>query len=261
MFDYHLHSSISFDSTCPAADMVKAAERQQLKEICFTDHWDYNSEPNEPPTLFDLGDYSTAYDSLQSSELLIRRGVEFGMTAWDTAELTALLQKRRFDFVIGSVHSVDGYDPYDKEFWDGKTVRGAYTRYLEEILRCVKTHSDFDVLGHLTYVCRSSHNPSSEPLLYADYRELCDAIIKELIAKGKGMEINTSGVNQRGILLPTADIMRRFRELGGEIVTVGSDAHTADRVGQHIDKALEMAKEVFGYVCTFCDRKPIFHRL
>ena len=261
MFDYHMHSSVSFDSTCPARDMAEAAAKQGLKEICFTDHWDYNSDPNAPPTPFDPEAYSEAYDGLEYPDMHIRRGVEFGLTVWDTTELTALLQKRRFDFVIGSVHSVDGCDPYDKEFWDGKTVRQAYERYLEEILRCVKVHSDFDVLGHLTYVCRSVHNPSSEPLRYEDHRELCDEIMKELIAKGKGMEVNTSGVDQRGVLLPTADFMRRFRELGGEIVTVGSDAHTAERVGQHTDKALQMLKEIFGYVCTFANRKPIFHKL
>lgn len=261
MFDYHLHSQVSFDGISPAREMADAAARQGLKEICFTDHWDYNSDPTVKPNLFTMDAYSAAYDALAYPDLLVRRGVEFGLTVWNQAELTDLLQKRRFDFVIGSVHFVDGCDPYDKEYWDGKTTRQAYERYLEEILRCVKVHSDFDVLGHLTYVCRSVYNPSPEPLRYEDYRELSDEIMKALVAKGKGMEINTSGVDKRGVLLPTAEFMRRFRELGGEIVTVGSDAHAVERVGQHTDKALQMLKEIFGYVCTFADRKPIFHKL
>ena len=81
------------------------------------------------------------------------------------------------------------------------------------------------------------------------------------IAKGKGLEVNTSGVNSVGMFLPDAPYLRRYRELGGEIVTVGSDSHTAARVGQHVDAALAMIGEIFGYVCTFADRKPIYHKL
>jgi histidinol-phosphatase (PHP family) len=98
-------------------------------------------------------------------------------------------------------------------------------------------------------------------LPFAEHRELIDEILRTLADKGKGMEMNTSGVNRCGGYLPTADYFRRFKELGGEIVTVGSDAHTADRVGEYTFEACEILKDIFGYVCTFEDRKPIFHKL
>ena len=134
-------------------------------------------------------------------------------------------------------------------------------RYLEETLECVKAHDDFDVLGHLTYVCKSPENPNRIPIYYKDYQEIGDEIMKVLVSKGKGMEINTSGVDRCGDFLPTEGFFRRFKELGGEIVTIGSDAHTPDRVGQYADRACAMMKDIFGYVCTFEDRKPIFHKL
>ena len=119
----------------------------------------------------------------------------------------------------------------------------------------------FDVLGHLNYVCKSLYNPTRKPLYYADYRDLCDEIMKILVQKGKGMEINTSGVDRSGDYLPSLDFIKRFRELGGQLITVGSDAHDASRVGQHIDGALAISKEVFGYVCTFEKRNAVFHKL
>ena len=86
----------------------------------------------------------------------------------------------------------------------------------------------------------------------------CERIV---IAKGKGMEINTSGVDRAGDFLPSAAFLKRYKELGGEIVTLGSDAHAPDRVGQYASEAMAILKDIFGYVCTFADRKPIFHKI
>ena len=94
-----------------------------------------------------------------------------------------------------------------------------------------------------------------------EHREIIDEILKVLVRKGKGMEMNTSGVDRCGDFLPYDVYFRRFKELGGQIVTVGSDAHTASRVGQYTHRACEILKDIFGYVCTFEDRNPIFHKL
>ena len=261
MFDYHLHSSVSFDSESTALDMAERAKDIGLRDICFTDHCDYNSDKNKKHYPIDLAEYDNAYSSLEVPGLKIKRGFEFGLTDWNRAELDAMLGKRSFDFVIGSVHFVDGFDPYDREYWIDKTEREAYLGYLERILECIKIHDRFNVLGHLTYVSRSVYNPTKNLLEYSDYREVCDEIFKTLISKDKGIEINTSAVSSLGVLLPSYDFVKRFRELGGKIITVGSDAHSPQRVGQHIDKALAIAKEVFGYVCTFENLEPKFNTL
>ncbi len=261
MFDFHLHSRVSFDSTAAPQDILLAAEKVGLREICFTDHYDYHSSPEKPHNLFTVEQYAKEYDSLTSSSMLIRRGMEFGLTTWNREQLDALLSERDFDFVIGSVHFAGGFDPYDSAYWDGKSVRDAFETYLSESLACVKIHDNFDVLGHLNYVCKSMHNPTHKPLYYADYADLCDEIMKCLVSKGKGMEINTSGVDRVGAFLPDAPFLKRFKELGGEIVTVGSDAHVPERVGLYAKEALSVLKDIFGYVCTFENRKPIFHKL
>jgi len=261
MFDFHMHTSVSFDSETRSIDMVDAAVKAGLKEICFTDHWDYHSDPLDKHDLFSLDDYAKAYDTLKDDRIIIRRGIEYGLTEWNIKECDDVLSKRNFDFVIGSVHFVDGYDPYYADFWKGTTPEKAYVRYLEKTLECVELHDNFDVLGHLTYVCKSPNNPSSKPVTYEENAEISDEIMRLLVKKGKGMEINTSGVNKTGDFLPPAAFLRRFKELGGEIVTIGSDAHTPDRVGEYAKEGLEILKDIFGYVCTFENRKPIFHKL
>lgn len=261
MFDFHLHSRVSFDSTAAPMDMLQAAEVCGLREICFTDHYDYNSEPSVAPDLFTVEDYTREYDGLSSDRVLIRRGVEFGLTTWNQKELDQLLKQRKFDFVIGSIHYAGGFDPYYPDYWNGKTLKEAFDLYLEQSLACVKAHENYDVLGHLNYVCKSAHNPTHEPLRYEDYSDICDEIMKTVIAKGKGMEINTSGVDRVGDFLPSKAFLKRFKELGGEIVTVGSDAHDPSRMGQYAKEALEILQSIFGYVCTFENRKAIFHKL
>lgn len=261
MFDYHIHTSVSFDSEENAADALAAARSAGLKEICFTDHYDFHFEREGAHDLFTKESYDEAYANLSLPGISVKRGVEFGLTDWNAPQLRALVREYDFDFVLGSVHYADGYDPYMKEYWLGKTQKEAYLGYLERTLECVKAHTDFDVLGHINYVCKSPNNPTRSPLLYKDYSEICDEIMRELVKRGKGMEINTSGYDRVGQFLPSADFLYRFRELGGEIVTVGSDAHAKDRIGQYSTEALAILRDIFGYVCTFDKRTPIFHKL
>lgn len=261
MFDYHMHSVVSFDGHDAPEAMVQAAVAAGLKEICFTDHIDYFADVQVQEWVFDTQVYNDAYDHLRHPELKIRRGLEFGIKPYNAPQLRQDLKRRPFDFVLGSVHFVDEKDVYYQEFWDGLTVPQAERRYLEETLACVMAHDDFDVLGHLTYISKARANPAPRPVPFEEHRELIDEILTVLARKGKGMEINTSGVDRCGDFLPYEPYFRRFKELGGQIVTVGSDAHTASRVGQYSHRACDLLKDIFGYVCTFEAREPIFHRL
>lgn len=261
MFDFHMHSHVSFDSEEAPENMVKAALDMGLKEICFTDHIDYDPFADEQIMVFDTEKYNAAYDHLCVEGLKIRRGLEFGMAPDNRERFQKDLQRRHFDFVLGSVHFVDGLDVYFKKFWEGRTLEQSLDRYFRNTLACVQNHEDYDVLAHMTFICKSPAHPDPKPALYNDWREILDEVLKLLVQKGKGLEVNTSGVDKCGGFLPTKDFFLRFKELGGEIVTVGSDAHTASRVGQYSDLACEMLKDIFGHVCTFEDRKPIFHKL
>ena len=261
MFDFHIHTKVSFDSKEEPKNVIKAAEKLGLREICFTDHYDYGPETPALNNIFTPEDYFAAYNGVASDTVKIRRGVEFGITEINNSELLRFTEQMHFDFVIGSVHYFDRLDPYGKEYWDARTTKQAFSEYLEGTYRTVSAQSGFDVLGHLNYVCKSMHNRTHEPLRYKDYSDISDEIMKVLVARGIGLEINTSGIDRVGDFLPAADYLRRFKELGGEIVTLGSDAHTADRVGQYSSLATDLLKDIFGYVCTFEQRKPIFHKL
>ena len=261
MFDFHLHSKLSFDSTEDPCEIVKAAEQMGLKEICFTDHYDYNSEKEGHHDLFTVADYNRIYDNVNSDTVKVRRGVEFGLTTWNRQELENLVNQRNFDFVIGSVHYAGGLDPYFKEFWDGITFEEAVDKYFLQMLACVKYHDNFDVLGHITYVCKSEHNPTGKNIAYSMVSEITDEILKTVIEKGKGIEVNTSGIDRMCDFLPSAEYVKRFFELGGEIITVGSDSHNRSRVGQHTSDAVKMISEFSPYICTFENRKPIFHKI
>lgn len=261
MFDYHIHSSVSFDGQDDARAMAQAALDRGLKEICFTDHIDHEVGVEKEIMVFDPAVYAAAYDDLEVPGLKIRRGVEYGLKPDNQAELKKDLQMRNFDFVIGSIHFVDEMDVYLAPFWQGRTKEAAYLQFMEETLKCVQVHDDYDVLGHLTFICKGRGNPTKELIRYNDYRELTDEILKALVARGKGMEMNTSGVDRCGDFLPDAEYFKRFRELGGEIVTIGSDAHNTARVGQYTDRACQILGDIFGHVCTFEGRKPIFHKV
>jgi len=261
MFDFHMHSFISYDSESNPQNMAKAALAAGLREICFTDHMDYMHRIPREDTTYTVQKYNETYDGFSVPGITVRKGVEVGLTLWNVEEIHRDLSLRHYDFVLGSIHFLEDEDPYFPYFWENKTVPQAEKMYFEEMLNCLKLHDDFDVLGHLTYISKVPPHPAPRCIPYEDYREITDEIMKLLIAKGKGMEVNTSGVDKVGDFLPGEIWLRRFQELGGQIVTVGSDAHAPDRVGQHVEKALAMIKEIFGYVCTFTDRKPVFHKL
>jgi histidinol-phosphatase (PHP family) len=261
MFDFHLHSRVSCDSQADPWEMVRAAEAAGLKEICFTDHLDYDPKGGKKNITFTTESYNDAYDCLHSDRVKIRRGFEFGMLPDNVDTFRQDLERRHFDFVIGSLHYCQNEDVYFPPFWETRTVAEAEQAYLEDILSCVRAHDGFDVLGHLTYLSKAIHHPARRPISLERYGDLVDEILKVLVQKGKGMEMNTSGKGVCGVFLPEIEFFKRFKELGGEIVTVGSDAHGPDRVGQHTYEAVKLLGDVFGYVCTFEDRKPIFHKV
>lgn len=261
MFDFHMHSRVSFDGHDTGLDMASAAVKAGLKEICFTDHLDYDPMGQMGSMAFDTNTYNTEYDNLEVPGLVIRRGMEFGMTVDNRAQFKEDLKRRPFDFVLGSIHFVDGLDVYFPPYWQDKTISQAERRYLEATLKCVQLHDDFDVLAHLTYIAKTTAHPAPRPVSYQEHREIIDEILRTVAAKGKGLELNTSGMDRCGAFLPAREYFLRFKELGGEIITVGSDSHTCSRVGQYTFDACEIFRDIFGYVCTFQNRQPVFHKL
>lgn len=259
MIDYHIHTDISGDGSVSMKFMADAAQRKGLKEICFTEHIDLDF-PCEIDFSVDFDEYTARFDAIKNAYpgIRIRKGVEAGLDMRTKDRFEDLLSGQAIDYVVGSQHSVFGYDPYYKEVWQHYTKQQIYTQYLRETMECIKACDFYDVLGHLGYIAKFC--PYKENLMkYCDYPDEIDSILKTLVYKGKGLEINTNGLFMTSSTMPETPILIRFFELGGEIVTVGSDAHKESVVGHAANETLDVLKEIgFQYVCAFDAGKPRF---
>ena len=175
---------------------------------------------------------------------------------------SSFVKSNDFDFVIGSSHIINGNDPYYPEFWKGKSIKEAVMSYFEAILRNVTTYENYDVYGHLDYIRR--YIPDKE-YVYVDndFYEITEMIFKNIIFKGKGIELNTRALTS-GItnFIPTITLLKRFRDLGGEIVTLGSDSHYVKNLGYAFTTAKDILINTgFRYVTTFEHRTPSFIKL
>jgi len=268
--DYHLHSAFSSDSDADIYKIIESAKSKGLSSICITDHYDMDFPvfPDEPELTFDLDtDRYYSYMSKIKEEISdsfdLRIGVELGVMPEITEKLTNYVHSHpELDFIIASSHLVDGYDPYRPEYFIGKTDKEAYYRYFESILESIKSFTDFNVYGHLDYILRYGKSKANN-FNILDYYDLFTEIFSILVSNGKGIEINTGSL-YRGLDFPHphTDILKMYKDAGGEIITVGSDAHTPEYVGYGFDIAKELLlAHGFKYYCTFEKQKPVFHNL
>lgn len=257
--DVHIHSSFSTDSSEPLRELAAAAVEKGLKTLCITEHHDFDY-PAEGEFLLDVPVYREELLRVReefAGRLEILFGVELGLLDYAAPRLYEFAKSSDFDFIIGSAHQIDGLDPYYPEYFDKMGDRSGILHFFDEMLSSVKAFDDFDVLGHFDYIVRYSHAKSYDP---ADYREVIDEILKAVISKGKGIEINTAGVGKLGYPHPNPFILKRFKELGGEIVTIGSDAHDRTRVAADFQMAQQALLQAgFKHCAVFRGRKPTFY--
>lgn len=265
--DTHTHTKFSSDSKADPREMLSAAKAAGLSTLCFTDHMDLDFPGDDTLFVFDTKEYfkellplkEEASKDKNSSELLL--GIELGLRPGrpDLRDrMDALLSEHPYDFVLGSTHVVDELDPYYQEYWDLPGDR--LLRYFEDIRTNVAEHRNFDSLGHLDYIIR--YLPDSVSLVkdYAvrDYTDLIEETLRTLISRGQALEVNTAGL-RKGLSFPhpKEEILRRYKELGGELLTFGSDAHVPKDVGADIKRCTELVKDLgFRYYAVYKGRKP-----
>ncbi|MDU1539081.1 MAG: histidinol-phosphatase HisJ family protein [Paeniclostridium sordellii] len=259
-YDYHMHSNFSGDSQTPMEDMVKKSIDIGLKEICFTDHVDYD-------IISDV-EFETDYDAYfkninmlkdkYKNKITIKKGIEMGVQPHILEKCSNDIKTYPFDFVICSMHAIDKVDLYNGTFFNDKTQAEAYEKYYETLYNIVKNYNDYSVLGHLDLIKRYGDYKSEldDKLFY----DILEAILKEAIQNGKGIEINTScfryGLKD---LTPSTYILKMYKDLGGEIITTGSDSHIPSQVAYKFDFIYKKLSELgFKYVTTFDSMKPKF---
>ena len=268
LWDTHMHCHFSGDSDAHPEDMINAALNKNLSGICFTDHMDldYPKHPSEKTDFtLDLESYHSSISKLiakYQNIFNILFGIELGLQPHIANENSKIANSYPFDFIIGSSHVVHKIDPYYPEYYKDKTEDEAYQEYFESILENIESFSDFDVYGHIDYVVRYGPN-RNQFYSYQKFSDIIDEILCRLISKGKGIEINTGGFKY-GLdhPNPTEDIIKRYRQLGGEIITIGADSHKPEHVAYDFDKVPAILKEAgFEYFTVFKNRKPEFIKL
>lgn len=279
LLDMHTHTSFSVDSEEPFENMLSRAEQLGLTAYAVTDHCEaerfYSAEHYARPKMnsnFDVYDYRdcfyasveavTAAKDAYNGKMKLLCGVELGEALYDMEATAEILSDKRLDFVIASLHELEGYDDFAFLDYNKYNIEELLYKYFLEIYRICKW-GEFDSLGHLTYTLRYIEGKFGFKVNMSRYREIIRESLRALAEKNRALEINTSGLRQSyGKTFPTPEYVGMFRELGGAIITVGSDAHNVNDLATGIADGIAIAKAAgFDYVAYYEKRQPVFVKI
>lgn len=270
--DFHVHSDYSDDSWYLMPDVIERAIEIGLDEICFTEHVDYGVKEDWKAEdvyirggnkLIKNANYPLYFEEIErlqakyQPQIAVKVGLEFGMQRHTMAEFQKLYDSYPFDFILLSVHQVGDKEFWTGEFQKGQTEEASYQHYYEELKYLVQHYKDYSCLAHLDLVRRYLDKETDR---FLDFQDIITEILEIVIADGKGIEINTSsyryGVNG---LTPSYEILKLYYQLGGRIITIGSDSHQEEHLGAYFDEAKQVLLDIgFTKYCTFTKMKPHF---
>ena len=260
-YDFHIHSGFSGDSDTPMEDMIRKGISLGLKTMCMTEHYDEDFPAGFGDFSLDTEAYYGEFCRLKAKyagdiELLF--GVELGMQVHLGSVYEEYVSRRPFDYCIASQHLSDRIDPYYPLYWEKYSPQEGICRYFSETLECLKNMKDYDALGHLDYIVRYS-GPGKDSFHYAAYADHIDPILQHIIEEGKCLEVNTAGLKYGlGHPNPREDILKRYREMGGEDIIIGSDGHRPEHLAYGFDLITDLLKDLgFRYHCIFRERKAV----
>ena len=252
MVDTHNHCEFSFDGKrTTALRSAQSAFDRGLDGIVFTDHYDIYipDVPGEDlprPQDFDITAQQNEIERVNSlfpDSFKVLKGIEIGMNPHSMEQVCNLIKNNSFDQVIASFHYLEDSDPYYGQYFEGKDWKTAYGLYLESIYDGISKLGDFDIVGHFDYVARYAPYPQ-DSIRYADFSDLFDALLKYMIENGKALEINTksSGSGKGRATALDIDLLKRYREMGGEAISLGSDSHIPEAVADRFDIYADMLR-------------------
>ncbi|MCH5350867.1 MAG: histidinol-phosphatase HisJ family protein [Clostridiales bacterium] len=252
--DMHTHSTFSTDGRAPLDEMISTGKNLGLKYYGVTEHFDLDEYSIKLYGTIDEAAYFARARELQkrynSDRFTFLAGGEFNYVTDEAVfeKFIRVSETYRPDFVVNSVHIVDGEECYRHEYFAGKSKHYAYSRYLEQVLKSLDAPYKFDIVGHLGYVSRNAPYEDKK-INYADFSDLYDAILKKLIDKNIILEVNSQSRGAGSDFLPDTDVLRRYFELGGRAISFGSDAHFPSRVAEKRDTVCAALKGLgFTYI-------------
>ncbi len=247
IFDSHTHTKFSADSKMKASDAVARASSLNLG-LVFTEHFDEELEGNFK---FNPAEYFGEYKNLRGDK--VHLGVEVGLTKTAREVNKNFVDSADFDQVIGSIHMLYGEDIYHKEYFHGKDKFSVYTNYFS-VMAEEAAVQDFDVLGHIDYICRAATYDDTS-IDYNTFKAYIDKVLKIVVEREKVLELNTRRLKRDEIFTELKPVYEQYKKLGGRYVTIGSDAHRAEVIGDHFKAALKFIEEIGLMPVTFCERK------
>jgi len=276
LIDCHTHTQFSVDSDADINSMIERAYELGLAAYAITDHCEcncwYSAEHYNGSVLSNDFNYSRDFENSVSAVTELKEkydgklnlicGTEMGQALQDIEAAEKIISDKRLDFVIASMHQL----PNDEDFafidYSKYSSDGIYElleRYFNEIFNLCKW-GKFDILGHLTYTLRYLKGNFGFDADISRFDELIAESFRALVHNGCGIEINTSGLRQAYVdTFPSLKYVKLFRDLGGEILSIGSDAHTVEDLGKGVEIGAEIAKTAgFTHLCYFKRRKPVF---
>lgn len=263
--DYHIHSKFSGDSREDLDEIVKKAIELGLEEIAITDHHDPVS-PHEPlGFVLDLEKYFEEIGNLKErykKEIDVKIGIELGVHQPMYKEAERMIKAKEWDFVLCSHHTVDNFDVSLPEYFVGKNKYEAQNRYFQAVLDSVKNFQEYSVMSHLDFISRYG-GEGFKGLKYSDHYEIIDEILKTIIEKNRGIEINTSGFRYgENRTYPDFEVIKRYYQLGGEILTIGSDSHKKEDLAKDFQKVYDFLKSIdVKYISSFTKRENSFKKI
>ncbi len=272
-FDNHNHSTFSPDSHSTVEAAIRRAMELGLAGLAITDHYDIDAPSRDQEFLFDPAAQQAEIDKvvmalgrdIQNSGFQVMKGIEVGLQPASMEKIKNFTSAYNFDTVIASIHFVDGTDPYMGTYYGDKDYFTAYSHTLEVMYETAVAYRDFDILGHYDYVARYSPYPEGcRDITLAKFGDWIEPILKFLAQEGKTFELNTKTYQNHKGYIPQLDtaILRRFRELGGEALSLGSDSHNPNRIGDSFEKYAHIAKQCgFRYLVYFQERKPQYYKI
>ena len=269
LFDNHNHSEFSFDGKKTSVESsAMSAKDKGLGGICFSDHCDFYVPPMKAsfedlvPEYFNVTEQQAEIDRVQElcgNDFKILKGIEIGMYEECHEQIRTTLNDNDFDQIVASVHYIDQTDPYYGGFYDGKDWRQAYGRYLETIYREMTWLQDFDIMAHYDYVARYAPYTQAS-ILYRDFSDILDEMFRYLISEGKALEINTKSYQNYNGRMPRLDteLLLRYKDMGGEIISLGSDSHDPIRTGDKFGHYTALLKSLgFHWTAHYEKRKLV----